>query len=395
MGRTHKEPAAAAGWPALAILSSNLAIHNLQRFAPVTLYDEFRVLWHTDYTGAGALFAAYLVSYALMLFPMGVLADRFDNKKLLIFGTSLNLASSALFALAPSLTVAMLARVLLGISGAFLYVPSIRYVVTSFDKKSRGKAMGWVQFGAGVGQVVGLTMIPFAAVQVGIVAAFLLPAFVAALLVIGQSAALRNTNAEPAARKSLSSVFASAGFPPFLAFVFLAFVANYAISGWLPTYLRHDFGLAPTHAGMAAAVSAIALSVCSPLAGTLSDRLGARKPVLLTGSLLSVACFAIMAFSQDLRIVVLAAFLKGAASALTIPVAQMFAGEVFGAAGAGVAVGLTSTTGQLASSASGPLFGLALDETGSFSAVWTAALTCVVASMLCLVPVKEPKWNPS
>jgi MFS family permease len=385
--------AVAPQWPALAILSSNLALHNLQRFAPVTLYDEFRVLWRTDYTGAGELFAAYLISYALMLFPMGALADRIDNKKLLIFGAALNFGSSALFAFAPNLGLAMVARVLLGISGALLYVPSVRYVVTSFDKKSRGKAMGWVQFGAGVGQVAGLIMIPAAAVRSGLITAFLLPAFFAALLVIGQVATLRGTHAAPAARKPVSSVFASAGFTPFLAFVFLAFLANYAISGWLPTYLRHDFGLAPTHAGMAAALSAIALSVCSPLAGTLSDRLGARKPVLLAGSLVSAVCFAIMAFSHDLRTIVLAAFLKGAASALTIPVAQMFAGEVFAAAGAGVAVGFTSTTGQLASSASGPLFGLALDETSSFSALWTVALACVMGSILFLALVKEPKWS--
>jgi MFS family permease len=394
-GKQTNEPAVAPRWAALAVLASNLALHNLQRFAPVTLYDEFRVLWHTDYTAAGALFAAYLIAYALMLFPMGVLADRIDNKKLLIFGAALNLAASALFASAPSLGVAMFARVLLGISGAFLYVPSVRYVVTSFDKKSRGKAMGWVQFGAGAGQIAGLIMIPFAVAQAGLAAGFLVPACLAGLLVAGQVAALHSAHADSAARQPVSSVLASKGFTPFLAFVFLAFMANYAISGWLPTYLRHDFGLAPTHAGMAAALSGVALSICSPLAGVLSDRLGSRKPVLLTGSVISVACFAIMAFSHDLRIVVVAAFLKGAASALTIPVAQMFAGEVFAAAGAGVAVGFTSTTGQLASSASGPLFGFALDETGSFSVLWGAALACVVASILFLAPVKEPKWEVS
>jgi sugar phosphate permease len=66
---------------------------------------------------------------------------------------------------------------------------------------------------------------------------------------------------------------------------------------------------------------------------------------------------------------------------------------VFAAAGAGVAVGFTSTTGQLASSASGPLFGLALDETSSFSALWTVALACVMGSILFLALVKEPKWS--
>src|SRR5512140_283629 len=106
----------------------------MQRFAPVTLYDEFRALWNTDYTGAGGLFAAYLIAYAIMLFPMGMLADRFDNKKLMMFGAGLNLVSTVLFALSPNLAMGMLARMALGVSGAFLYVPSVRYIVTSFDQ---------------------------------------------------------------------------------------------------------------------------------------------------------------------------------------------------------------------------------------------------------------------
>ena len=380
-------------WRVVAVLSSNLALHNMQRFAPVTLYDEFRALWSTDYTGAGGLFAAYLIAYAIMLFPMGMLADRIDNKKLLMFGAGLSLVSSALFALSPNLTMAMVARMALGVSGAFLYVPSVRYVVTSFDQKTRGKVMGWVQFGAGAGQILGLTLIPLGAGQAGLTAAFLMPAVLAALVLAGQGLQLQRTRSSGKKPQAIGTVFKTDGFKPFLAFVFLAFMSSYAISGWLPTYLRHDFGFDATEAGLAASLSAIALSICSPLAGTLSDRLGARKPVLLAGSVLSVVCFGIMAFSHDVRIIILAALLKGAGGAMTSPVSQMFAGEAFAAAGAGVAVGLSSTTAQLASSASGPFFGFTLDPTGSFSVLWGTALGCVVLSMLFITMVKERKWE--
>lgn len=380
-------------WLVVAVLSSNLTLHNMQRFAPVTLYDEFRVLWDTDYTGAGGLFAAYLIAYAVMLFPMGMLADRIDNKKLLMFGAGLNLVSSMFFALSPNLSMAMLARMALGISGAFLYVPSVRYVVTTFDQSQRGKVMGWVQFGAGAGQILGLTLIPLAVGHADLKAAFLMPAILAALILLGQALQLQSTRSGGKKLQAMGSIFKTKGFKPFLAFVFLAFISNYAISGWLPTYLRHDFGLDAAQAGLAASLSAIALSICSPLAGMLSDRLGARKPVLLAGSALSLVCFAIMAFSHDLRVIILAACLKGAGGAMTTPVSQMFAGEAFAAAGAGVAVGISSTTAQLASSASGPFFGFTLDATGSFSVLWSVALGCVVVSMLCMTMVQERKWE--
>jgi len=380
-------------WRVVAVLSANLALHNLQRFAPVSLFDEFRVAWNIDYTGAGALFAAYLIAYAVMLFPMGMLADRFDNKKLLMLGAALNVAASVLFALAPNLATGLLARVMLGVSGAFLYVPSVRYVVTNFDQKSRGQTMGWVQFGAGAGQVVGLSLIPLATVYSDLSSAFLIPAVLAGVLLALQGLQLRPTRTSGKASPVMGDVLATEGFKPFLGFFFLAFMANYAISGWLPTYLRNDFGFGPAEAGLAASLSAIAMSISSPMVGKLSDRLGARKPVLLMGSALSMLCFGIMVFSHDPTIIVIAAMLKGVGSAMTTPVSMMFAGETFAAAGAGVAVGFASTTGQLASSASGPFFGYTLDVTNSFAMMWGVALGCVLVSMLCLMTVKEKKWD--
>ena len=381
-------------WRVVAVLSANLALHNLQRFAPVSLFDEFRTLWDTDYTGAGTLFAAYLIAYAVMLFPMGMLADRFDNKKLLMLGTVLNVVASVLFVLAPNLYMGILARIVLGVSGAFLYVPSVRYVVTTFGQKNRGQVMGWVQFGAGVGQVLGLSLMPLATVHSDLASAFLIPAVLAGVLLAVQGLQLAPTRSTGKESPVMGDVLRTEGFKPFLAFFFLAFLANYAISGWLPTYLRTDFGFSPAQAGFAASLSAVALAICSPMAGSLSDRLGARKPVLMAGSALSLICFAAMVFSHDPVIIVLAAALKGVGSAMTTPVSMMFAGESFAAAGAGVAVGFASTTGQLASSASGPFFGYTLDLTQNFATMWGVALGCVLGSMLFLTMVKERKWDP-
>jgi MFS family permease len=388
----HKEKVL-QNWRVVAVLAANLALHNLQRFAPVSLFDEFRAAWNIDYTGAGALFAAYLIAYAAMLFPMGMLADRFDNKKLLMLGAALNIAASVLFALAPSLAIGLLARVMLGISGALLYVPSVRYVVTHFGQASRGQTMGWVQFGAGAGQVLGLSLMPLATVHSDLASAFLLPALLAGVLLAVQILYLSATRSSGKESLMMGDVLAAEGFKPFLGFFFLAFMASYAIAGWLPTYLRNDFGFSPTEAGLAASLSALAMSISSPLVGKLSDRLGARKPVLLMGSVLSMACFAIMVFSHDPVVIVIAAALKGVGSAMTTPVSMMFAGETFAAAGAGVAVGIASTTGQLASSASGPFFGYTLDVTSSFAAMWGVALGCVMVSVLCLMTVKERKWE--
>ncbi len=132
---------------AVCILSSNLLLHNMQRFAPVSLFEELRVLWGTSYTDMGNLLGAHLITYALCQIPMGLLADRIDNKRLMTIGGILSLVGTVLFALSPNLTVAMIARVGLGLSSSFLYIPTVRYVVATFNREKRASTMGWVEFG--------------------------------------------------------------------------------------------------------------------------------------------------------------------------------------------------------------------------------------------------------
>src|SRR3990172_7128328 len=72
-------------------------------------------------TAAGLLAAVYYPAYGLMQIPSGLLADRGSPKGNIIFACLLLVVASLAFALAPSFTVALLARVAVGVcSGLFL-----------------------------------------------------------------------------------------------------------------------------------------------------------------------------------------------------------------------------------------------------------------------------------
>jgi MFS family permease len=60
--------------------------------------------------------------------------------------------------------------------------------------------------------------------------------------------------------------------------------------------------------------------------------------------------------------------------AFTIPVLMILVGEILGPAGAGLAVSVAATTGQIASSFSGFIFGYVFQATSSFAFVWGLAL---------------------
>ena len=370
-------------WVIAAIPPSLLALHNAQRLAPVPLFDEFRLRLDTDYVGVGNLFGAYLFAYALFNIPAGMLADRINNKHLMAFGASLSLLASAVFAMSGSYSIAIASRFTLGIAGSFLYVPTVRYIVNSFPKGKRGSVMGFVETGAGAGMFLSLTFLPLMAKEFDLVKAFLTLPVLAALVLTGILLGLPSTqpNGATTTHTKLALLGSNRSFWYLIIYFFLGMLANYAVFGWLPTFLRLNFGYPAVKAGFISALVTVALSVGSPLAGTLSDRLGTRIPILLCGSFMSMVGFTLFLICQEPMIVIGSALLLGVSMAFTIPVLMILSGEIFGPAGAGLAVSVAATTGQIASSFSGFIFGYAFQATNSFVSVWGLSLILVAGAI--------------
>ena len=373
----------------ICVLAANLMLHSMQRFAPVSIFEELRKAWGSSFTGMGSMFGAYLMAYAACLVPMGMMADRVDNKHLMITGIIVSMAGSTLFALSPNLNIAILARSVLGVSGSMLYVPTARYVVATFAKEKRASTMGFVELGAGLGSMFAFIILPSATGTLGLTSARLIPVAVAAVLLIGVTLGVKSTRSTSKGSSQGRLIFRSYIFWSFLIFSFLGFYASYSVSGWLPTFLRRSFESHATEAGAIAALNSTCLMIFSPIAGAISDRIGARKPVMFAGLALFITALSTLILSHDIRLVMVAASLMGCGGAFTIPIAIMFAGETFADAGIGLAVALTVATGQTASSLSGPVSGYTLDLTGSFFSIWLIALSFSVLRIPLLMSIGE------
>ena len=68
----------------------------------------------------------------------------------------------------------------------------------------------------------------------------------------------------------------------------------------------------------------------------------------------------------------------------------VFASERFRAVGAGTAIGLVNTGGQLAASLGGPLYGAMLDRGLGFGAVWGAAVALGLVRVVTVLALREP-----
>lgn len=276
-------------WGTTSVLCVVVVLHNAQRLVPVSLTTELCDRLGADYLGIGNLFGIFLLGTALANIPVGLLADRYGSKGLIVSGTVLGLALSLIFALNRTYWIALLVRFGLGAAGSMLFVPTLRYVVSAFPKESRGSVMGFVQAGTGAGMIISLSVLPALAGRFDLTQAFLLmptmAAGVLAIVVMG----LRSVRPEskPVIWKQIGSLSRNTAFWNMNAFHFLTMLTVYAVLGWLPTYLRIDFGYSATEAGIISSMVNIVLALSSPLAGYVSDRMGSRTPIMVFGSLLS------------------------------------------------------------------------------------------------------------
>ena len=391
------EPGVQAPWAMLLVLCGVLALHNAMRIGPVTFVEEWRSRYGVDYAQAGNVVGAYTLAYGFAQLVAGLLADRLGSRRLMLVGLGLGAAGSAAFAVTESYPVAVLARLVMGVAGGCLYTPTIAYTFAAFPDARRGRAMGFAETGVGAGQVLALLGLPALYSAIGLTPAFL--AIPAAAGGLALAVWLGLPPISPAPRAARGSVRDLVRAPDFwllaVGFAFVGMLAQVAVLSWMPTYLRqvHAFGV--VGAGVSTGIVVTGLMLFSPVFGILSDRLTARRPVMLVGCLLALAGFVVLLVTDHPWVAVGAALLVSASMAATIPMQVVFASERFRAVGAGTAVGLVNTGGQIAASIGGPLYGTLLDRGLGFGAVWGLATALGALRVLAILGIREPPRRPS
>lgn len=358
----------------VGLLAMMLVIHNAHRTGVVTVFDDLRLRFDTDYAGVGTLFSAYVFGYGLAQLAIGLAGSRFNARHMLLAGLTLSVLFSAVFAGTTSQGTALVARFLLGATGALLYTPAINLGIVLFDRAERGKVLGVLQAGAGVGSSGAMIAVPALAGVVGLSGAFLSLSILTAVALVAAFVLVPRDTPVPAARAEVAAVNLSRR-PDFWQLVAISFVGMLAIYGlltWLPTYLTDQFGYSEVRAGTVASLANLALLLAAPLVGAAADLPHGRNGVVVGGSALAAVSFGLMVASQSIAIVLVATVLTGLSLAATTAPLMLLAGERFGAAHTARVVGLVAAAAQLGATLAGSVFGLVLTHGGGFREVWVA-----------------------
>ena len=294
----------------------------------------------------GWVITGYALAYAIGVPLYGRISDFFGVRRVFSVGLLGFALGGLICALAPSLTVLVLGRIVQGIGGAAVPALALVAVAKVMPKGERGGAMGLVASSVGIGAAVGPVvggavgqLLGWRALFVGsLVLMLLLIPFARRVLPNGRSVDERRfdlaggvllglgaglflfgiTQAQGAGFASASSwgsflgaALALAGFVwringishPFVspalfknrAYVaavvvgFFSMLANLSALVFVPLLVVEVNDLSPGAAGLVLTPAAVALAILSPLNGRLSDRVGVRPPI--------VAGLVIMGFS--------------------------------------------------------------------------------------------------
>lgn len=98
---------------------------------------------------------AYIVVFAALMLPAGLLGDRFGRRRILITGLGVFLAASVMGALATDVTWVIVARALMGVGGAFVMPLAISVLPTLFPRSEQTKAIGAISAASALGLPLG------------------------------------------------------------------------------------------------------------------------------------------------------------------------------------------------------------------------------------------------
>lgn len=292
---------------------------------------------------------ALLLATAVFLVPFGRIADIVGRKKIFTLGIVLYTVSSILAGYAPNGALLIAGRLFQGFSGAMIFATSSAIVVSVFDKKERGMAIGINTASVYIGLSAGPFFGGILTAALGWRSLFLLTAMLGALILpviilrmkgewaesAGESIDVPGGLIYAAALTALVlgfsmlprlpgivlTAFGVLGIAAFIffesrvdqpildvklfsgnpAFAFsnlaalLSYSATFSVVFFMSFYLQVVRGMSPQHAGFVLVAQPLFQAVFSPLAGKISDRVEPRIPASL-GMGLTVAGLVLLAF---------------------------------------------------------------------------------------------------
>ena len=272
------------------------------RIAPAVVASDLMLAFHTTGAALGSLAAIYFYIYAAMQIPAGVLADTLGVRRAGSVGALVAGIGSLVFALAPSFSIAVGGRFLVGLGVSVVFVGFMRANADWWSERQYGSISGLTLFLGNVGAILAAAplaaMLAIASWRTIFIGIGLFSIVIAALTYLFvrdrpedmSFPSLREMDGQAAhAPRSqhwwhdLLEVLRNREiWPGFIASFGLGSGALAFVGLWGVPLLTDVHGLPRAEASLYTTLMLATFAIGCMVFGFLSDRIGRRRPVLMT-----------------------------------------------------------------------------------------------------------------
>ena len=374
------------------LLSVGHGIHDMYLAFLAPLLPLIQAKLGLSNTLAGSL-ATFLRSSSVAQPFIGYVADRTNARLFVILAPGATAVFMSLIGAVPSYGYTAVLLLLVGMSHASYHAPAPAMIARVSGERV-GRGMSFFMTGGELGRALGPLFIVYLVQWVGLEQSYLaaIPGLVFSALLFWLVEPIQRS-AQPVGNADLWAILRERRRPLLLllAFVWTRALLIGSLGVFTPTYLTtRDLSLAQAAAGYA--VLELAGAAGAMMGGTISDRLGRRRTLLL-GQSIAVPCFFAMAFGPRLLIFPLLA-LAGLVMFSTTPVAlatlQEWLPEARSFAG-----GLYFSLNYIATGLAALLFGVVADRIGVQAAFHLLGLVPLATIPFALLMRDPPRGAPA
>jgi sugar phosphate permease len=375
-------------WTTFVLVVLAYMLSFFHRMAPATIATDLQQAFAASGAVLGAIAATYFYIYTVMQIPTGILVDTLGPRRILTLGGLIAGAGALLFGTAESITTLSVGRLLVGLGVSVTFIAMLKLHAAWFHDRHFGTFTGLSILLGNVGAVLAAAPLAWVLTTTSWRTVFEVIGVLSLALGALSWYLVRNTPTE-AGLPSMRELDGHEAHPAHHGHwydglvrivrnraTWPAFWVNFGLSGsyfafaglWAVPYLTATYGLPRTEATTHTSLLLAGFALGALVIGTLSDRLGRRRPVILGFALLHLACWLPLLAGVQLSqgALLLLFFLMGlGASCFTLSWACVK--EVNPHALSGMATSVANTGAFLGTGILQPLVGWSVDLSGTYS----------------------------
>ncbi|MFA6119796.1 MAG: MFS transporter [Sideroxydans sp.] len=370
-------------WTAFIVVGLAYVLSFFHRFAPAAISGDLQQTFHASGAELGGLAATYFYVYMLMQIPTGILVDTMGPRRVVAIGGLIAGIGSMMFGMADSLAAASVGRVLVGLGVSVTFISLLKLNASWFHDRHFATMTGATILMGNVGSLLAAAPLAWALGFVSWRTVFVAVGALSLLLAALDWWLVRNQPTEvglPSMReldgKEAHPLHTGHWYDGLLIVVknratWPGLWVNMGIAGslfafaglWAVPFLRDVYGMDRATATDHTTLLLAGFAIGAFFIGTLSDRMGKRKPLMIAGALIYSLCWLPMLFGMSLASgLSYALFLLMGLCAPSFTLSWACAKEVNPHALSGMATSVVNIGGFLGTAIMQPLVGWAIDR---------------------------------